>query len=78
MKDSKTICYSRGVLGTLTEEQNEQCKKKEMKSTPKTVQRHYEKFGELGAITKICFTNDEGQTTEEFYKCVDREARNQI
>jgi hypothetical protein len=49
-----------------------------MKSTPKSVQRHYEKFGELGAITTICFTNEEGQTTEEFYKCIGREAHKQI
>lgn len=74
LKDSKMICYSAGVLGTLTEEQSDKCKKKEMKPTPKTMQRHFEKFSELGAITKVCLTSEEGQTTEDFYRCLQKES----
>ena len=76
-KDSKLICYSAGVVGTLSKEQSEQCKKKEIKPTPKTMQRHFEKFNELGAVTQVCLSSKEGQTTEDFYKCIGREANKQ-
>lgn len=73
-KDSKIICYSKGVLGPLTEEQCRQCKEIVIKPTPKIMQRHFEKFIELGAVTKVCLSGDEGKTTEEFYECIEKEA----
>ena len=77
-KDSEVICYSNGVIGTLSKEQTEQCKKKEMLPTPKTMQRQFEKFGELGTITKVCLTSEQGQTTEDHYRCIEREAHKHI
>jgi len=77
-KDSKLICYSNGILGTLSQDQTEQCKNIDMKPTSKTMQRHFEKFKELGAVTQVCLSNKEGQTTEDFYKCIGREANKQI
>jgi hypothetical protein len=72
------ICYSNGVLGILSEDQAEQCKKIDVKPTPKNLQRHFEKFKELGTVTQVCLSNKEGQTTEDFYKCIGREADKQI
>lgn len=76
-KDSKLVCYSEGVLGTLTKQQCGECEKIDLKPTPKTMQRHFEKFRELGAVTQVCLGSEEGQTTEDFYKCIQREAGKQ-
>jgi hypothetical protein len=76
-KDSKMICYSEGVLGTLDEGQTEECQKIDLLPTSKTQQRHFEKFKELGAVSGVCLSNEEGQTTEDFYKCIAREADKQ-
>jgi hypothetical protein len=72
------ICYSEGILGTLTENQCNECKDTVILPTTKQMQRHFEKFKELGAVTQVCLSSNEGQTTEDFYKCIGREAHKQI
>jgi hypothetical protein len=68
------ICYSPGIIGTLTDKQDEQCKKINIKPTPRHLRRHFEKFKEMGSIMKVCLKDDEGKTTDEFYDCIGREA----
>ena len=72
------FCYSEGVVGTLDEGQVEECEKIDLLPTSKTQQRHYEKFQELGRVSTVCLNSSEGATTEEFYRCIGREAQKQI
>ena len=76
-KDSKMFCFSEGVIGALDEGQIEECQKIDMQPTSKTMQRHFEKFSELGTVTHVCFNSEEGQTTDDFYKCLAREVDKQ-
>ena len=62
----------------LDEGQIEECQKIDLLSTSKEMQRHFEKFKELGAVSGVCLSSKEGQTTEDFYKCIGREAHKQI
>ena len=68
------ICYSQGVIGTLSNKQEETCKDIHIKPTPRKLKRHFEKFKEMGSIMKVCLRDEEGKTTDEFYDCVEREA----
>jgi len=72
------VCFSPGIIGTLTREQCGKCKDIDILITSKNLQRHFEKFKELGAVTKVCLSGEQGQTTEDFYKCIEKEAHKQI
>lgn len=72
------VCFSRGVIGTLTKVQNEKCNDVEFLATPRNLQRHFEKFKEMGLVSAPCLTNEQGKDTIEFYECLSKEAKKQI
>ncbi len=72
------LCFSEGVVGALNEGQVEECEKIDMLPTSKEIQRHYEKFTELGQISTVCLKSDEGMTTEAFFRCIEHQAKERI
>jgi hypothetical protein len=72
------FCYSEGVVGTLDEGQVEECEKIDLLPTSKEIQRHYEKFQELGQISTVCLKSDKGETSTTFFRCIEHEAKERI
>lgn len=87
------ICFSRGVIGALNNNQDEnclklrECKSKKSKNccTYIPVEEHsrdwarqLKKFEELGVIMEHCLAKGEGKTTKSFYRCIARESTKHI
>lgn len=68
------MCYSKGVSGGLNRRQEQKCKEIKIMPTSRKLRRHFEKFNEIGTILKVCLKDENGETTEAFYKCIEDEA----
>jgi len=68
------MCFSRGMLGTLSDDQDaEYCKKKEIKPASPQLKRVYKNFRLIGEIMKECLPNS--KTEKGFLSCVEMKAK---
>lgn len=70
--DDELICWSKGVIGALSDSQeNSLCTVKNVSSMSKDYQSHIKKFKEMSEISDKCLEEE----VEDTWACVEKEAQ---